>query len=123
MTTDRYLRVVLGVIAAALVYLCVLLTPLPAAFAQTTQRPGQFVGPGEMVIVGVRLAAGEAMPVQVANEVRVNGQVRTEQPPNSYDRVMLMGWEDNSSNNPAVPGTFVPWSRAKNQALPIQVVK
>ena len=113
MRNDRYLRVVLGVIAAALVYLCVVLTPLPAAFAQTTQRPGQFVGPGEMVIVGVRLPAGEAMPVQVANEVRVNGQVRTEQPPNAYDRVMLMGWEDNSSNNPAVPGTFVPWSRAK----------
>lgn len=131
MTNDRYLRVVLGVIAAALVYLCVVLTPLPAAFAQTTQRPGQFVGPGEMVIVGVRLPAGQAMPVeapgplqvQVSNEVRVTGQVRAEQPPNTYDRVMLMGWEDNSSIKPAAPGTFMPWSRDKNQALPIQVVK
>src|SRR3712207_7252960 len=40
MTTDSYVRVVLTVIAVALVYLCVILTPIPRASAQ---EPGRVV--------------------------------------------------------------------------------
>jgi hypothetical protein len=34
MSTDRYLRLVLTIIAGCLVYLCVVLTPMPRAYAQ-----------------------------------------------------------------------------------------
>jgi hypothetical protein len=131
MKTDLYLRFVLSVIAGALVYLCLLLTPLPATFAQTTQRPGEFTGPGEMVIVGVRLPAGQAVPVSaaapvpvaIANEVRVTGRVQTEQAAQTYDRVVLAGWEEPGSSFPKSPGQFIPFDRVRNSALPVTTVQ
>jgi hypothetical protein len=128
MKSDAYLRGVLTVIAGALVYLCVVLTPWPTASAQTTQRPGEFTGPGEFVIAGVK--SGVALPVQVmgpvqiGNEVRVvgdmkvTGRVQTEQAPRTAQRVVLVGWED-SAPGAESPGTFAQWSRRSGAALPV----
>ena len=95
---DRYTRIVLGVIAAALVYLCVVLTPLPALRAQGTQRPGEGMGPVQVVVVGWRAPTREAMtvtldrPVQVAGVVQVAGQV-TATPAERASRVVIAGYE------------------------------
>ena len=130
MRSNRYLCGVLTVIAAALVYLCIVLTPLPAAFAQTTQRPGQFTGPGEMVIVGFRLPTGESMPVEVrgavtvggavnvsGGNVNVAGRVQTEQVPQTVQRVVLSGWEDVAG--PAKAGTFRSINTSRGEGLPV----
>ena len=59
--TDRYLKSVLTVIAGALIYLCVILTPIPRASAQTPSiRPGEPSGPTEVVVVGWQAGAREA---------------------------------------------------------------
>jgi hypothetical protein len=115
MRNDFYLRAVLTVIAGALIYLCVVLTPLPAASAQVGQVvgapvPGVSTGPGEMVIVGWRVP--ETIPVTVArgevrvanDELRVTGRVQTEQVPNSISRTALAGWEE--GGRPDVRGGF-----------------
>ena len=129
MSIDAYLRGVLTVIAGALVYLCVVLTPLPAVSAQTALRPGDPTGPGEMVIVGVRLPEGAGLPVQVqgpvaiggevrvTGDVKVTGTVQTEQVPRTTQRVVLAGWEENGSTTTA--GRFLPWDQPTNQALPV----
>ena len=129
MSIDAYLRGVLTVIAGALVYLCVVLTPVPAVSAQSALRPGDPTGPAEMVIVGVRLAQGAALPVQVqapvavtgevrvAGDVKVNGRVQTEQVPRTTERVVLACWEENGSTT--VPGRFLQWDQPSNQALPV----
>ena len=123
MRTDFYLRAVLTIIAGALVYLCIVLTPMPGASAQQPARgalrPGDDTGPAEMVIVGVRLPAGATVPVagdvQVLNELRVTGRVQTEQRPNVVERVVLTGWEEDSSpRNPAAVRAF----RAFRQPAP-----
>jgi hypothetical protein len=94
---DRYTKAVLTVIAAALIYLCVLLTPLPRASAQTpTLRPGEPSGPTEVVVVGWRPGAREPMPVtiQQAQPLRIEGAVTTERSTTRVaDRVVLVGWE------------------------------
>ena len=69
--SDRYTKLVLTVIAAALLYLCVVLTPLPAVHAQNTLRPGEPTGPVQAVIVGWRGAPGETIPVSTAQPVPV----------------------------------------------------
>jgi hypothetical protein len=111
MTSDRYTRVVLTVIAGALVYLCLVLTPWPTARAQTALRPGDPTGPGEVVIVGWRLPKEARFPVQVVDsvpitgdvrvvgDVRVGGIVQTEQRRESLVRVTLAGWEERSNVN------------------------
>jgi hypothetical protein len=104
---DRYTKVALTVIAAALVYLCLALTPLSVLRAQTTQRPGEGMGPVQVVVIGWRAPAGEVVPVaidqavQVAGIVQVKGQVATE-PVERASRVVIAGYEmdatrDNSS--------------------------
>jgi hypothetical protein len=103
MRADLYTRVLLTIIAAALVYLCAALTPLPALRAQVTQRPGEFTGPTEVVIVGwrafpdqpipVEIAGDNAVPVEVRGDVRVVGRVETQQVTGRSDRVVLVGWE------------------------------
>ena len=130
MSSDAYLRGVLTIIAVALVYLCVILTPWPTATAQTALRPGDPTGPGEMVIVGVR--PGVALPVQVqgavtvgnelrvTGDVKVTGRVQTEQAPRTLSRVILTGWEDAATGE--APGTFQRWSRATSAALPVAPV-
>jgi hypothetical protein len=96
MKTDVYLRAVLTVIAAALVYLCVILTPLPTASAQGQRvvgapTPGVSTGPAEMVVVGWRVPE---IPVTIANEVRVSGRVETTPASLTAQRTVLVGWEE-----------------------------
>jgi hypothetical protein len=92
---DRYTRVVLTVIAACLLYLCLVLsrvgTPLSAQGVppQGADRPGLATGPAEVVIVGWRSGAADfAFPVVVRNTVTT--QASTE----SATRVVVAGWED-----------------------------
>ena len=101
---DRYTKAVLTLIAIALVYLCVILTPLPSLEAQTRVRPGDPTGPAEMVIVGWRGAPGETIPVStlrpvpviVTEPVRITGKVITERGDDKAERVVLAGWEENA---------------------------
>jgi hypothetical protein len=92
---DRYTRVVLTVIAACLVYLCLVHsrvgTPLSAQGYQQpgAARPGMGTGPAEVVIVGWRSAASDiAFPVVVRNTVTTSPSVEGAQ------RVVVAGWED-----------------------------
>ena len=122
---DWYLRSVLTVIAAALLYLCLVLTPWPRVSAQTARRPGDPTGPAEMVIVGWRVPNDAAMPVQirgraevtVAGDVRVAGRVFTEPVPNTSTRVVLAGWEDAASRERT--GTYRAWDDQQRLALPV----
>lgn len=107
MTVDRYTRAILTVIAAALVYLCVLQTPWPVASAQYAARPGDPTGPAQVVVIGwhtadrVPVQLADSASVRVTGEVRVTGgSVRTRQEDNARDRVVLAGWE-----NRWTPGT------------------
>lgn len=126
MSHDRYLRGVLTVIACALVYLCVVMTPLPSAFAQGARTPGEPTGPAEVVVVGWKLAPGVGLPVQVmdpvtiAGEVRVGGRVQTEQAPNTASRIVLIGWEQNAAATGG--GLFTSWQVNRGQALPVTTV-
>lgn len=93
---DRYTKVVLSVIAGALVYLCLVLTPLPALRAQATQRPGEGMGPVQVVVVGWR--ANEAVPVAIGQPVQVDGTVQvrgsvTTDPVERASRVVIAGYE------------------------------
>ena len=99
---DRYSKFLLTVIAGALVYLCVILTPLPSVSAQA-RTPGEITtGRVEAVIVGVQMPKGEPLPVSVfgtvpvtiGDTVRVAGSVTTERSSGKADRVMIAGWED-----------------------------
>jgi hypothetical protein len=102
--SDRYTKVTLTVIAAALLYLCLVLTPWPALHAQkqSTLRPGEPTGPVEAVIVGWRGAPGETIPVSAASPVpvvikdtvQISGTVATERSSGAADRVVLVGWEE-----------------------------
>jgi hypothetical protein len=91
---DRYTRVVLTVIAACLVYLCLVVsrvgTPLSAQDQpQGAARPGLATGPAEVVIVGWRNAAADiAFPVVVRNTVTTTPSVE------GAERVVVTGWED-----------------------------
>jgi hypothetical protein len=91
---DRYTRVVLTVIAACLVYLCLVFSgagtllraqePVPP---QGAQRPGVLTAPAEVVIVGWR--GDEAgMPVSVRNVVTTTPAA------DGAARVVIAGWED-----------------------------
>jgi hypothetical protein len=123
MKVDLYLRAVLTVIAGALVYLCVVLTPSATVLAQ---QPGQIVGapvpgvstgPAEMVIVGWRSA--DVIPVAISRgEVRVTGRVETEPAENSVFRTTLIGWEERGA--PRNPGLFQPFVEATGQSLPVK---
>jgi hypothetical protein len=101
MSTDRYLKTVLTVIAAALVYLCVVLTPWPAVGAQTAARPGDPTGPAQVVVVGWRapqhervpIVAPSAIPVTIGSPVQITGKVTTERSSGEADRVVIAGWE------------------------------
>src|SRR5919108_4450958 len=129
MKADSYTRVVLTIIAAALVYLCVVLTPLPTVHAQRGLRPGDDTGPAQVVVVGwrvdellpVRLA--ESVPMRMSGDVSVSGVVETRQAANSVSRVVLTGWEENApepvnAQSRSVPNAFRPFnSRAQSPTL------
>ncbi len=95
MAVDRYTRIVLTVVAAALVYLCVVLSPRPVLQAQSP-RPGT-ISPAEVTIIGWRVPKSEPLPVQIVGEVRVTGRVQAEQPQDRSDRVVLVGWEERAT--------------------------
>lgn len=128
---DRYTKCVLSVIACALIYLCIVITPLPRAHAQTPSiRPGESSGPTEVVVVGWRAAGEAAVPVTITHPVqvtapqplRITGEVTTD----SSDRparVILIGWEENSDRDkPRQLKTLIdhnPFARG----LPVQLPK
>lgn len=93
MFADAFDRVVLTVIAAALVYLCVLLTPAAGVSAQTQAalRPGEPTGPMEVIVVSWQ--AAESAPVRVTEPVQVAGHVETVRAGQAADRVVIAGWE------------------------------
>ena len=114
MTIDHYTRVLLTVIATALVYLCVVLTPVTTLNAQGTKRPGELSGPGEVVVIGWRLPQdqripvqiGGSVPLQVTGDVKVVGPVQTEERRDNLLRVAVAGWEENG--DPRRAGGFRP---------------
>jgi len=93
---DRYTKIVLTVIACALIYICAVITPLPTVAAQaTTQRPGEFSGPLQVVVVGWQSNA--AVPITASQPLNVITERSTGRP----DRMIITGWEENAS-----PGTI-----------------
>jgi hypothetical protein len=127
MKIDLYTRGVLTIIAIALVYLGVVLTPLPTVSAQRGLRPGDDTGPAQVVVVGWRTTdrAGvdlaDRSPLRVTGDVSINGLVQVDLPPNKVARVSLVGWEENAPN-PTPPqgstGAFRGFnSRAQNPTL------
>ena len=131
---DRYSKCVLSVIAGALTYLCVVMTPLPGLSAQTNSpRPGQPSGPTEVVIVGWRTPGAEAaFPVSIQHPVRVTatepfpirGSVTTERSSGRADRVILVGWERHASRDSVSPMHGLPEtsSSASPSPLPVKIV-
>lgn len=90
--TDRYTKTVLTVIAGALIYICVVITPLPAVSAQqATARPGEFSGPAQVTVVGWHSDA--PVPITAAQPL----QVITERSTGRPDRMIITGWEENAS--------------------------
>src|SRR5688572_15124494 len=98
---DRYIKSVLTVIAGALIYLCIVMTPLPGLSAQTPSiRPGVSSGPTEVVVVGWRSGARESVPVMIqqTQPLRIEGTVTTERSTTRLaDRVVIVGWESGGS--------------------------
>jgi hypothetical protein len=129
MTVDRYTRVVLTVIAGALVYLCAVLGPIPAVGAQVPPlvRPGDPTGPVQVVVVDwqTRVPVAVELPnptrVHVDNPVRIDGPVTTERSSGRADRVVLVGWEERSTAGKAA--TFTPLDpKAERGAIPVRTV-
>jgi hypothetical protein len=113
--TDRYTKIVLTVIACALVYLCIVMTVFPAVQAQATQRPGEFTGrPIEAVIVGWKLTE----PLQIAATRPL--LVQTERSTGAADRMVIVGWEENAA--PGRPGALAPIQSSRSQGLPVSTV-
>lgn len=110
--TDRYTRIVLTIIAASLVYLCIVMTAFPAVAAQTAKRPGDSTGPGEMVIVGWRTS--DPLPITIHEPLRVT----TERSSGAADRVVIAGWEENASRE-RPDGRFRTFTNS-SPGLPVQ---
>lgn len=111
---DRYTKTVLTVIAAALIYLCVVMTPFPTAHAQTTRRAGEMITtPIEAVIVGWKVD----QPMQVTTTRPL--QVQTERSAGTADRVVIVGWEENSARD-RTGASMVPFMSSRGQALPVK---
>jgi hypothetical protein len=126
---DRYTRLLLTVIAGALIYLCVVLTPLPSAHAQTASlRPGEPSGPTEVVIVGWQSRAGAVpFPVSIGHPVQVaasqplpiRGEVTTERTSTGLaDRVVIVGWEEGARREKPSPMRVI---TAKESGVPVRV--
>ncbi len=130
MPVDRYTRVVLTVIAAALVYLCAVIGPLPAVGAQVPLqvRPGDPTGPVQVVVVDwqTRTPVPIELPnptlVEVQNAVRIAGPVpvTTERSSGRADRVVLVGWEDGSTVEEAT--RFTPLDMKGARGVPVHTV-
>ena len=111
--TDRYTKIVLSIIACALVYICVVITPLPAVSAQqATARPGEYSGPTQVVVVGWHSDA--AVPITASQPL----QVVTERSSGRPDRVLITGWEENAS-----PGNIGALHALGKNGLPVVVAR
>lgn len=126
MRIDFYTRGVLTIIAVALIYLCMVLTPLPTVSAQRGLRPGDDTGPAQVVVVGWRttdrpaVELGDGGPLRVRGEVSVDGLVETRQTANSVSRVVLVGWEKDAVLGPKPnPGQPRPLGDVANLGLPV----
>jgi hypothetical protein len=109
---DRYSKAVLTVIAAALVYLCAVMTPLPSAHAQGTKRAGEMITtPIEAVIVGWKT---DAMPITATRPL----PVQTERSSGAADRVVIVGWEENAARDRAL-SAMTPIISSRGQNLPV----
>ena len=110
---DRYTKTVLTIIACALVYICVAITPLPSVAAQVVQssrRPAESTGPAEVVIVGWKQDA----PMQISSAEPLH--VVTERSSGAADRVVVVGYEENAQRERAsILLTF----SLKNSGLPV----
>ena len=119
---DRYVKSLLTVIAGALVYLCVVLTPLPGISAQTNSpRPGESSGPTEVVVVGWRPAAREPSPVMIqqTQPLRIEGTVSTERSTTRLaDRVVVVGWEPGGTRETQRPARPITESAGLPVSLP-----
>jgi hypothetical protein len=120
--TDRYIRCVLTVIAGALIYLCVVLTPITGVSAQTPSlRPGEPSGPTEVVVVGWRPSGPDPVPVtiQQTQPLRIEGTVNTERSTTRVaDRVVIVGWETGGTREFQRPMTSITDSSRFPVALP-----
>lgn len=127
---DRYTKFILTVIAGALLYLAVIFTPLPGAYAQNpTLRPGESSGPVQVVVVGWRTAGEATVPVSIQHPVqvtasqplRITGAVTTERSDGGLaDRVVLVGWEQGAARDKAT--RLLPLNDSL-AALPVRTVQ
>jgi hypothetical protein len=84
--------------------------------AQVTQRPGEFTGrPIDAVIVGWKLTE----PLQIATSRPL--PVQTERSGGGADRVVIVGWEENSVRDRAA-SVMVPIITNRGQGLPVKTV-
>ena len=110
---DRYTKSVLTVIACALVYLCVVMTPLSSVQAQGTRRAGEMITtPIEAVIVGWKLTE----PLQIATTRPL--PVQTERSTGAADRVVIVGWEENAARDRRT--SMVPIMTNRGQGVPVK---
>jgi hypothetical protein len=110
---DRYTKSVLTVIACALVYLCVVMTPFPALQAQGAKRAGEMITtPIEAVIVGWKLTE----PLQIATSRPL--PVQTERSTGAADRVVIVGWEENAARDRTT--AMVPIMTNRGQGVPVK---
>lgn len=111
--TDRYTKGVLTVIALALVYICIALTPMPRVAAQqpASKYPGQSTGPAEVVVVGWQTG-----PMQFATTEPL--RVLTERSSGVADRVVVVGYEE--SGRRERESTFRPFE-PKAPGLPVSM--
>ena len=129
--SDRYMKFVLTIIAGALLYLCIVMTPPPRVSAQTPSKtPGVLSGPMEVVVVGYQ--APSPMPVAVSglvevtasNPLRITGQVSTAKSSERADRVIVVGWEKTANRDKASSMEMLSDFKGQgSMALPVQLPK
>src|SRR5688572_19637507 len=129
---DRYTKTLLTVIAGTLLYIAALVTPIPAANAQTPSKyPGQSSGPTEAVVVGwqsgqsvVPVSISQTVQVTASKPLPVTGQVKTERASDRADRVILVGWEERAVRDAArTLETFNEVGYPSGGGLPVRVPK
>jgi hypothetical protein len=109
---DRYSKIILTLIAGALIYLCIVMTAFPAVSAQGTQRPGEPSGPLEVVVVGWK----STTPLSIAAQQPI--RVITERVPGAAERVVVVGWEENAARE--APATMHGFN-AQSPGIPVVV--
>jgi hypothetical protein len=109
---DRYTKTVLTLIAGALIYLCIVMTPLPSVSAQSSARPGESTGPAEVVVVGWK----QTTPLSIVSPEPL--RVVTERAGAGADRVVVVGYEENAQRDrTGLWRTFEP----KTPGLPVTI--